>query len=72
VQPGLIELAGHRIIAIEVKAGSNPAESSTRHLRWLRDELGERFIHGLLLRSGPFIQEIDHRITAAPIAVLWS
>jgi predicted AAA+ superfamily ATPase len=68
----LIELAGHRVIAIEVKAGSSPAPSSSRHLRWLRDELGDRFIHGLLLHSGPFVQEIDDRITAAPIAALWS
>jgi len=68
----LIELAGHRVIAVEVKAGSNPAPSSSRHLQWLRDELGERFVHGLLLHSGPFIQELDDRITAAPIAVLWS
>jgi uncharacterized protein len=68
----LIELAGHRVIAIEVKAGSNPGSSSARHLQWLRDELGDRFIHGLLLHSGAFVQEIDDRVTAAPIAVLWS
>jgi uncharacterized protein len=68
----LIELAGHRVIAIEVKAGSNPAPSSSRHLQWLRDELGDRFVHGLLLHGGSFIQELGDRITAAPIAVLWS
>ncbi len=68
----LIELAGHRVIAIEVKASSNPGAASYRHLQWLRDELGDRFIHGLLLHSGPFMQEIDDRITAAPIATLWS
>jgi predicted AAA+ superfamily ATPase len=68
----LIELAGHRVIALEIKASSNPGPSSTRHLRWLRDELGDRFIHGLVLHSGAFIQELDDRITAAPIAVLWS
>ncbi len=50
----------------------DPALASSRHLLWLRDELGDRFSHGLILHSGHFIQEIDERITAAPIAVLWS
>lgn len=68
----LIELAGHRVIAIEVKAGSRPGASEARHLRWLRDEIGDRFIHGFVLHAGAFIQELGDRITAAPIAVLWS
>jgi hypothetical protein len=67
----LIELSAHRVIAIEIKASGNPGRSSTRHLTWLRDELGDRFVHGLLLHSGQYIQQLDDRITAAPISVLW-
>ncbi|GAB2822081.1 hypothetical protein GCM10022221_20140 [Actinocorallia aurea] len=67
----LVELSGHRVIAIEIKASSNPGRSSARHLRWLREELGDRFVHGLVLHSGQFIQQLDDRITAAPIGVLW-
>jgi uncharacterized protein len=68
----LVELAGHRVIAIEIKAGSNTGASSARHLSWLRDELGDRFVHGLVLHSGAFIREIGDRITSAPIATLWT
>lgn len=67
----LIELAAHRVIAIEIKASSNPGGSSIRHLAWLRDELGDRFVHGVLLHTGQYIQRLDDRITAAPICTLW-
>jgi uncharacterized protein len=67
----LIELSAHRIIAIEIKASGDPSRSSTRHLAWLRDELGDRFVHGLLLHTGQFIQEVDDRISTAPISALW-
>jgi predicted AAA+ superfamily ATPase len=67
----LIELSAHRVIALEIKASGNPSRSSTRHLAWLRDELGDRFVHGLLLHTGQFVQELDDRVSAAPIAALW-
>ncbi|MGH8883315.1 MAG: DUF4143 domain-containing protein, partial [Stackebrandtia sp.] len=67
----IIELAGERIIAIEVKAGSNLDGRAHKHLAWLRDELGDRFLHGLVLNSGKFIEPIGDRITAAPICALW-
>ncbi|TDC08828.1 ATP-binding protein [Streptomyces sp. 8K308] len=67
----LVEFSGHRVIAIEIKAASNPGRSSARHLTWLRDELGERFVHGLVFHTGQYIQQLDDRITAVPICVLW-
>jgi predicted AAA+ superfamily ATPase len=67
----LIELSGHRVIAIEIKASANPGNSSIRHLAWLRDELGDRFVHGLLFHTGQYVQRFDDRITAAPICTLW-
>ncbi|MBO0810279.1 MAG: ATP-binding protein, partial [Actinobacteria bacterium] len=45
----IVELSGHRVIAIEIKASANPGRDATRHLAWLRDELADRFLHGLLL-----------------------
>ncbi len=42
-----------------------------RHLAWLRDETGERFLIGLILHTGPRIFELGERIVAAPIAALW-
>jgi predicted AAA+ superfamily ATPase len=67
----LVEIDCDAVIAIEVKATANPGRSAARHLMWLRDELGDRFIHGLLLTSAPLVWTIDDRITAAPISALW-
>lgn len=67
----LLELAGGRVIALEVKAATAVASRDARHLVWLRDELGDRFVHGLVLHTGPRIFELGDRITAVPLAALW-
>ena len=68
----IAELAGGRIVGIEVKASAAPsAREDAKHLCWLRDELGERFLAGVVLHTGPHVYELDEKIIAAPIAVLW-
>lgn len=67
----ILELGGGRVIAIEVKAAAAPTEGDARHLRWLRDELGDRFIGGILLHTGPRAFELGRDLVAAPIAALW-
>jgi hypothetical protein len=66
------ELAGGRLVGIEVKAGASPTAGDARHLAWLRDELGERFAAGVVLNTGPRLYGLGERIVAAPIAALWS
>ncbi len=68
----LVEVAGARIIGIEVKASGVPRSDAGRHLAWLRDELGENFLYGLVLYTGPRIQRLGDRIAAVPISALWS
>lgn len=65
------ELGGRRLIGIEVKAGA-PTVREARHLAWLRDEMGDRFVAGIVLHTGPTSYQLGERITAAPIATLWS
>src|SRR5919106_727248 len=65
------ELRAQRIIGIEVKAGA-PTKSDGRHLAWLRDEYGDRFLAGIILHTGPLTYQLAERVTAAPIATLWS
>jgi uncharacterized protein len=68
----IAELAGQKVVGIEVKASAAPtAREDARHLRWLRDELGERFLAGIVLHTGPHAYELDEKIIAAPIATLW-
>ncbi|MGH3936181.1 MAG: hypothetical protein ACRDS1_14590 [Pseudonocardiaceae bacterium] len=62
----------HRLVAIEVKATAAPRLDSARHLIWLRDQLGERFVAGVVLHTGPRVFSLDERIIAAPVAALWN
>jgi uncharacterized protein len=66
------ELAGRRVVGIEVKAVAAPtARTDARHLAWLAEQLGERFLAGVVLHTGPHVYRLAERIVAAPIAVLW-
>jgi predicted AAA+ superfamily ATPase len=67
----ILEIGGHRVVAIEVKADAAPGRNAAQHLRWLRDALGERFIAGVVLHTGPKVFELDAQITAVPICALW-
>lgn len=67
----LAEIGGRDLLAFEVKADAAPGRDAARHLVWLRDRLGERFIGGIVFHSGPRAFKLDEKITAAPICTLW-
>ena len=67
-----MEVEPDRVAGIEVKATSAPRPRDARHLRWLRDELGDRFVGGVVLHTGPHCLPLGERIVAAPICALWA
>jgi predicted AAA+ superfamily ATPase len=67
----LAELGGQRVIGIEIKATAAPRADDARHLRWLREQLGRRFVIGVVLHTGPRLYELSDGIIAAPISTLW-
>ena len=67
----IVELDVSTIVAIEIKASSAPNADTARHLRWLRNELGDRFAIGVVLHTGSKIFQLDERIIAAPICAIW-
>ncbi len=67
----LAELGGDRVVAFAVKASAAPKRSDAVHLGWLRDQLGDRFVAGAVLHTGPAVYALDKRIAAVPIASLW-
>jgi predicted AAA+ superfamily ATPase len=67
----LAELAGRRVVAIEVKASAAPSARDARHLGWLAERIGDRFLAGVVLHTGPHVYRLDTKVIAAPIAVLW-
>lgn len=66
------ELGGERILGFEIKAGASVDTADARHLAWLRDELGDRFIAGAVFHTGPRVFQLGDRITALPISTIWS
>lgn len=68
----LAELGAEQVIGIEIKADSAPGKEAAQHLAWLRDELGERFLAGVVLHTGPRIYSLGERIRAVPICTLWA
>lgn len=68
----VVELGGGRLIGIEIKAGSAPTMSDARHLAWLRDQVGDRFVAGVVFHTGPLVFQLEDKIIAAPIASIWN
>lgn len=68
----VIELADGRVIALEVKAASSVAPADYRHLTWLREQFGERFVAGYVLTTDTQGRFLGDRLAALPVASLWS
>jgi predicted AAA+ superfamily ATPase len=68
----LAEFANGRVVGFEVKADAAPGPETARHLRWLKNALGERFASGVVLHTGPRAFRLEEDIFALPICVLWS
>lgn len=68
----LAEIGAGQVIGVEVKATSAPNAAAAEHLEWLRDELGSRFLVGVVLHTGPRTFQLGDRIVAAPISTLWA
>ncbi|MBM3271548.1 MAG: ATP-binding protein [Candidatus Sericytochromatia bacterium] len=60
------------IFGIEVKATAAPNADAAKHLCWLRDRIGPRFVKGIVLHTGPRVYQLADRIFAVPISTLWA
>jgi hypothetical protein len=66
----LIVEHGQKILAIEVKLGQTPEERDLRHLRWLRDELGEALADAIVITTGQAAYRRPDGIAVVPAALL--
>ena len=66
------ELDAQHVIGIEIKATASPSAADARHIAWLRDQVSERFLAGIVLHTGPAVLPLGRRIWALPISALWS
>ena len=68
----LVELADGRVIGIEVKATAAPVPEDARHLRWLQDVMGKKFVAGVVMHTGPRRFRLGEALYALPICTFWS
>lgn len=67
----IAELTAGGVVAVEIKSSAAPKRADARHLEWLRERLGERFLAGAVLHTGPRPFRLSERVFALPIATLW-
>ncbi len=60
-----------RVVAVEVKASSALGARDFRHLRQLREDLGKRFIMGLIIHPGREAAAFGPNLHALPATTLW-
>ncbi|MCT2248658.1 ATP-binding protein [Kocuria rhizophila] len=58
------------VVGVEVKLAAAVSDSDGKHLRWLRDQLGSRFVDGLIITTGPTAYRLMDGIAVVPLALL--
>lgn len=67
----IVERADGSVLAIETKVGRTVGAEDTKHLRWLRSEIGDRFIDGVVITTGPdAYRRPDDGMAVVPLALL--
>ena len=68
----VLETPDGRVVGIEVKATSTVRGSDAAGLNTLRERVGDRFVAGYVLHTGPSSVAVGERITALPMDALWA
>ncbi len=68
----VVELNAQDVIGIEIKATAAPSVADAQHLAWLRDQIGDQFIAGIVFHTGPTAIPLANRLWALPISSLWT
>ncbi|CAN5530065.1 ATP-binding protein [soil metagenome] len=68
----VLEAADGRVVGIEVKAAASVHERDLRWLAQLRDDLGDRFVQGVVLACTDQVVPFGDRLTVVPVSALWS
>lgn len=67
----ILEDASGRIVGIEIKASSTVSGSDFKGLRHLSQELGDRFVRGIVLYTGGSAVPFGANLHALPVSSLW-
>lgn len=67
----LLERADGKVVAVEVKAASTVRSTDFKVIRYLRENLGEKFVAGVVLHLGRDAVGFGEKLFALPLASLW-
>lgn len=59
-----------RVLAIEVKLGPTPTDKDVRHLKWLKDKIGDEFLDAIVITTGSAAYRRPDGIGVVPAALL--
>lgn len=66
----VVERADGRVLAIEVKLGRSVTDEDVRHLRWLRERLGDRVLDRVVVTAGQHAYRRPDGVAVVPAALL--
>jgi predicted AAA+ superfamily ATPase len=66
----IVERADGRVIGIEIKLSAAPPDDAVRHLRWLRDRLGDDLLDALVVTTGSAAYRREDGVAVVPAALL--
>ncbi len=61
-----------RLVGVEAKGSATVSAADARHVAALRDRVGDVFVHGVVVYLGQRVLSLGPRLTAVPVAALWS
>lgn len=67
----VLETPDGRVVAVEVKAAMTVTRKDFKQLAWMRDKLGDAFVHGYVLSLHDTPLSFGDRLTALPVSSLW-
>jgi len=66
----IVEGADQRVLALEVKLGRVVADEDTRHLRWLKAQLGDDLVDMVVVNTGEVAYRRPDGVAVVPLALL--
>jgi len=67
----VLENAAGRIVGVEVKAAATVSAADFRHLRYLKEAAGSRFVRGVVLYTGEETISFSPSMAAMPTTAVW-
>lgn len=66
----IVERDDHRVVAIEVKFARTVGDDDVKHLRWLKDQIGDDLLDAVVISTGPQAYRRRDGIAVIPAALL--